>query len=118
MQKNDYTFRLGLGGIIGSGNQAFSYIHIDDLLRAYKFVIENNLEDTFNLICTKTYYKPSIYTCIRLCIKRPTLIPVPEFVLKLIFSEGAKVLTDGQDVIPKNYFHWDLSLNIMILRKL
>ncbi len=28
-------------------------------------------------------------------------LPIPEFVLKLIFSEGAKVLTDGQDVIPE-----------------
>jgi len=30
----------------------------------------------------------------------PTIFPVPEFVLKILFSEGAKVLTDGQDVVP------------------
>ncbi|MFW2569192.1 DUF1731 domain-containing protein [Aliarcobacter butzleri] len=29
------------------------------------------------------------------------MLPVPEFVLKLIFSEGARVLTDGQSAIPK-----------------
>ena len=94
-------FRLGLGGIIGSGNQAFSYIHIDDLLRAYKFVIENNLEDTFNLTAPKPTTNLQFTRALGCALKRPTLIPVPEFVLKLIFSEGAKVLTDGQDVIPK-----------------
>ena len=34
-------------------------------------------------------------------LNRPTLFPVPEFVLNLIFSEGARVLTDGQSAIPQ-----------------
>lgn len=94
-------FKLGLGGIIGSGNQAFSFIHIDDLLRAYKFVIENNIEDTFNLTAPKPTTNLQFTRALGCALKRPTVIPVPEFILKLIFSEGAKVLTDGQDVIPK-----------------
>ena len=94
-------FKLGLGGIIGSGNQAFSFIHIDDLLKAYKFVIENNIEDTFNLTAPKPTTNLQFTRALGCALKRPTVIPVPEFILKLIFSEGAKVLTDGQDVIPK-----------------
>ena len=43
-------FKLGLGGIIGSGKQHFSYIHIEDLIEVYKFVIENSLDGVFN--CT------------------------------------------------------------------
>ena len=42
-------------------------------------------------------------------LNRPTIFPIPEFVLKLIFSEGAKVLTDGQSVIPKRLL--DLGFN-------
>ncbi len=34
-------FKLGLGGIIGSGKQGFSFIHLDDLLNAYEFIYEN-----------------------------------------------------------------------------
>jgi uncharacterized protein len=94
-------FRLGLGGIIGSGNQAFSYIHIEDLLNAYKFVIENNIEDTFNLTAPKPTTNLLFTRALGKALRRPTIFPVPEFVLKLIFSEGAKVLTDGQDAIPK-----------------
>lgn len=94
-------FKFGLGGIIGSGNQAFSYIHISDLLRAYEFVIENNFEDIFNLTAPKPTTNLFFTKTLGNAVNMPTIFPVPEFVLKLIFSEGAKVLTDGQDVVPK-----------------
>ena len=94
-------FKFGLGGIIGSGNQAFSYIHISDLLRAYEFVIENNFEDIFNLTAPKPTTNLFFTKMLGKALGRPTIFPVPEFVLKILFSEGAKVLTDGQDVIPK-----------------
>lgn len=94
-------FKFGLGGIIGSGNQAFSYIHINDLLRAYEFVITKDLEDTFNLTAPKPTTNLLLTRTLGKALGRPTVFPVPEFVLKLIFSEGAKVLTDGQDVVPK-----------------
>lgn len=94
-------FKLGLGGIIGSGNQAFSYIHITDLIRAYEFVIENNFEDIFNLTAPKPTTNLFFTKTLGNAVGMPTIFPVPEFVLKLIFSEGAKVLTDGQDVVPK-----------------
>lgn len=94
-------FRLGLGGIIGSGNQAFSYVHIEDLLRAYKFVIENHLDGVFNLTAPKPTTNAEFTRTLGKILRRPTIFPVPEFVLKLIFSEGARVLTDGQDVVPK-----------------
>ncbi len=94
-------FKFGLGGVIGSGNQAFSFIHIDDLLNAYKFVVDNNLADTFNLTAPKPTTNLGLTRTIGKALRRPTIFPVPEFVLKLIFSEGAKVLTDGQNVVPK-----------------
>ena len=47
-QKMITPFKLGLGGIIGSGKQHFSYIHIEDLIEVYKFVIENSLDGVFN----------------------------------------------------------------------
>ena len=94
-------FKLGLGGIIGSGNQAFSYIHISDLLRAYQFVIENKFSGVFNLTAPKPTTNLLFTRALGKVLRRPTIFPVPEFILKLIFSEGAKVLTDGQDVIPE-----------------
>ncbi len=94
-------FKFGLGGIIGSGNQAFSYIHISDLLRAYEFVINNDFSGVFNLTAPKPTTNLLFTRALGKALRRPTIFPVPEFILKLIFSEGAKVLTDGQDVVPK-----------------
>ena len=34
-------------------------------------------------------------------LSRPTLLPVPEFVLRLLYGEGVQLLTSGQTVIPK-----------------
>ncbi|WP_418178781.1 TIGR01777 family oxidoreductase [Aliarcobacter lanthieri] len=95
-------FRLGVGGVIGSGKQSFSFIHIEDLLRVYKFIIEKNIDGVFN--CTAPIPTTNFeYTkTLGKVLNRPTIFPIPEFILKLIFSEGAKVLTDGQSTIPKN----------------
>lgn len=101
LQKMIMPFKLGLGGVIGSGKQAFSFIHIDDLLEAYKFVIENSYEDTFNLTAQEPTTNQGLTLALGKTLKRPTILPVPEFVLNIIFSEGAKVLTDGQSAVPK-----------------
>ena len=101
LQKMITPFKLGLGGVIGSGKQAFSYIHIDDLMNAYKFVIENEFEETFNLTAPVPTTNQGLTLALGKTLKRPTILPVPEFVLNIIFSEGARVLTDGQSVIPK-----------------
>ena len=102
LEKMITPFKLGLGGVIGTGKQAFSFIHIEDLLNAYKFVIENNHEDIFNLTAPKPTTNKGLTLALGKTLKRPTILPVPEFVLNIIFSEGAKVLTDGQSAIPKN----------------
>ncbi|MGB5792825.1 TIGR01777 family oxidoreductase [Poseidonibacter sp.] len=102
LQKMLTPFKLGLGGIIGSGKQAFSFIHLEDLLNAYKFVIENsNANLAFNLTAPTPTTNKGLTLALGKTLKRPTILPVPEFILNLIFSEGAKVLTDGQNVIPK-----------------
>ena len=94
-------FKLGIGGVIGSGNQAFSFIHIEDLLNAYEHVIENKLDGTFNLVSPTPTTNKGLTKALGKYLHRPTIFPVPEFMLKLIFSEGAKILTDGQSVVPK-----------------
>lgn len=95
-------FKLGVGGNIGSGKQPFSFIDINDLKRAYAFVIENEeIEGVLNLTAPNPTTNAGLTKALGKALHRPTLLPVPEFVLKIIFSEGAKVLTDGQRVVPR-----------------
>lgn len=94
-------FKLGLGGIIGTGKQTFSYIHIKDLLEAYNFVIRNSFDGVFNLVAPTPTTNFEFTKTLGKVLNRPTIFSIPEFILKLIFSEGAKVLSDGQSTTPK-----------------
>lgn len=102
LEKMKLPFKLGVGGTIGSGKQHFSFIHIDDLIGAYDFLINNqNVEGIFNLTTNSPTTNKGLTKALGTILNRPTIFPVPEFVLNLIFSEGAKVLTDGQCAKPK-----------------
>jgi len=102
LEKMLTPFKFGLGGTIGNGSQDFSFIHINDLINAYDFVYENeNLDGVFNLTAPRPTTNLMLTKALGKKLNRPTILPVPEFVLNLIFSEGAKVLTDGQCVKPK-----------------
>ena len=82
--------------------QDFSFIHIEDLLNAYDFIYENeDLEGVFNLTAPEPTTNYGLTKALGKSLNRPTILPIPEFVLNLIFSEGAKVLTEGQCVKPK-----------------
>lgn len=95
-------FKLGLGGTIGKGNQYFSFVHIDDLKNAFKFVIEQEtLSGAFNLSAPHPTTNKGLTKALGKTLNRPILFPVPEFVLRLIYGEGASVLTDGQSMIPQ-----------------
>ena len=95
-------FNLGLGGKIGTGKQPFSYIHIEDLARAYAHLITHDrLEGIFNLTTPSPTTNGDFTKSLAKKLDKPAFIPLPTFVLKLIFGEGAQVLSDGQMVYPK-----------------
>jgi len=102
LQKMLLPFRLGLGGVIGSGKQPFSWVHLDDLISAFGFALENdNVRGVYNLTAPEPTTNEGLTKALKMALHRPAFLPIPELVLKLIYSEGAKVLTDGQTVVPE-----------------
>lgn len=95
-------FRLGLGGQIGNGDQAFSWIHIKDLIAAYFFVIENKkYEGIFNLTSPNPTTNKGLTRALGKALHRPAFLRVPAFVLKIRFGEGSSVLIEGQNAVPQ-----------------
>ena len=95
-------FKLGLGGTIGDGKQAFSFIHIEDLKNAFEFALENeSVEGIYNMTAPTPSTNYGLTKALGKSLHRPTVLPIPTFVLDFIFSEGSKVLTDGQSAVPK-----------------
>lgn len=102
LQKMLLPFKLGIGGVIGSGEQSFSWVHLEDLVNAYRFAINNNnISGVYNLTAPEPVTNRKLTNVLASVIGMPAFLPVPEFVLKLIYSEGATVLIDGQNVIPE-----------------
>ncbi|MDD3468281.1 MAG: TIGR01777 family oxidoreductase [Campylobacterales bacterium] len=94
-------FKAGLGGKIGSGEQGFSWIHLSDLARAIEFLYEHGGNGAYNFTAPHPTTNAGLTKALGSALHRPTIFPVPEFALRLVYSEGAKVLTSGQKVYPK-----------------
>jgi uncharacterized protein (TIGR01777 family) len=102
LHKMMLPFKAGLGGAIGDGTQAFSFVHIDDLARAYEHVIFHDaLEGVFNLSSPKPSTNAKFTKSLAKKLHRPALVPVPPIALKAVYGEGAQVLCKGQAVYPK-----------------
>jgi uncharacterized protein (TIGR01777 family) len=102
LQKMTVPFSLGLGGVIGDGKQPFSWVHIDDLVRAHISALEDkSFEGVYNLTAPNPTTNEGLTKALGHALNRPTFMRVPEFVLKLQLGEGAEVLLKGQKVLPK-----------------
>ncbi len=93
----------GLGGVVGSGNQPFSWIHIDDMASAIVHLINNDeLQGVFNM--SAPYYSSmrELAKTIGKVINKPVILPIPGMALKLLYGQMAdEMILNGQIVIPK-----------------
>ncbi|MDD2384387.1 MAG: TIGR01777 family oxidoreductase [Sulfurospirillaceae bacterium] len=90
-----------MGGTIGNGMMITSWIDIDDLVRIYQFVLDNNTVGTFNATAPNPVSNFTFTKILGKILKRPTWLPLPPFIIKMLFSEGATVLLDSKEVYPK-----------------
>lgn len=96
-------FRYGLGGKIASGKQGFSWIHVYDVIHAIEFIIDNpNLSGDFNLTAPEVIDNSKFTKVLSKMLGKPALLPVPAFVLRLIFGEGSIAVTGGQFAFPEH----------------
>jgi len=94
-------FKVGLGGIIGDGKMMTSWIDVDDLVRVYEYILENKLTGTFSATAPNPVTNYVFTKALGKVLHRPTFLPLPVYVLKLLFGEGSTVLTGSKEVYPK-----------------
>lgn len=95
------AFQAGLGGILGNGRMVMSWIDIDDLVSMYRFVLEHKLEGIYNATAPQPVANYHFTKVLGKILHRPTWLPLPAFVIKMLFSEGAVVLLDSKEAYPK-----------------
>ncbi|MFH1050722.1 MAG: TIGR01777 family oxidoreductase [bacterium] len=95
-------FKLFLGGPLGSGKQWMPWIHIEDTVRLYKWVIENeNISGPVNFTAPKPVQMKTFAKTIGNVLKRPSVFKVPSFLLKIVLGESSVIVLSGQNSIPQ-----------------
>lgn len=92
-------FRAGLGGVVGSGRQWISWIHIEDAMRVYALAIDG-IDGAVDATAPNPITNAALTHALGAAIGRPTLAPVPKIALRVMLGEGAVVLLEGQRVLP------------------
>jgi len=94
-------FKMGVGGIIGDGKMVMSWIAIDDLVGMYTYILKHKLTGVFNATAPNPVTNYEFTKALGKALHRFTIFPIPIFVLKIIFGEGASVLTGSKQIYPK-----------------
>lgn len=95
-------FKWYLGGPLGSGKQWFSWIHIDDLIQGYFFLMNRpEISGPVNFTAPMPVNNRTLAQELGKALKRPAFVPTPGIILKLILGEFGSILLKGQRVIPK-----------------
>ncbi len=96
-------FKLGVGGVIGSGKQWMSWASLDDAVNVINFAIENEkIRGAINVTSPNPVTNEEFTKTLGEVLYRPTFLPLPEFAVNLVFGEmGDALLIDSTKVLPK-----------------
>lgn len=96
-------FKLGVGGVIGSGRQYLSWISIDDLVSAIQFALRTeSLSGPVNAATPHPVANREFTKTLGGVLGRPTVFPMPAFAARLAFGEMAdEMLLGGVRVEPR-----------------
>ena len=111
-------FRLFIGGRIASGSQGFSWIHIDDLMNIFWTIITTKkikgiIHCTAPQMCDNLIFT---YSLAKIAHK-PACFRIPSVIFKIMYGEGASILTKGQKVFPYKLLNYGYSFQYPEINK-
>ena len=95
-------FKMCAGGIVGNGQQIWSWVAIDDVVGAFVHAIENeNVHGPLNATSPNSSSNKEFTQALGKVLGRPTIVPLPAFAAKLVLGEMAEaLLLSSCDVKP------------------
>ena len=102
LKKMLLPFQLYFGGPLGNGKQWFSWIHLADIISLYLFLLDNkNLKGLFNAVSPQPVQMKVFAKTLGKVLHKPSLFPVPKFILHLVMGESASAILASQKVKPE-----------------
>lgn len=93
LKKMLLPFKLGLGGKLGTGRQYLSWLSLREIVSMMDFLIQTPmLSGPVNLVSPNPVQNQELTQQLGRALHRPTLLPVPATLLRLLFGEMADEL--------------------------
>lgn len=94
-------FKAGLGGPVAGGKQYMPWIHADDIVGLYLAALDSpSWSGPVNGAAPNPATNAAFSKALGKALQRPSLFPVPGFVIRARFGEMAELVTEGQRAIP------------------
>jgi hypothetical protein len=95
-------FRKFVGGPIGNGRQWFSWVHFRDLCEAFIFLLDRKeISGPVNLTSPMPVRNSDLARALGRVLHRPSFLPAPAFMVRLVLGEFGSVILKGQRVLPR-----------------
>ncbi|HKS32573.1 MAG TPA: TIGR01777 family oxidoreductase [Enterobacteriaceae bacterium] len=94
-------FRLGLGGPIGNGRQYLAWIHVDDMVNAILWLLDNDLRGPFNMVSPYPVRNEQFSHALGHTLHRPAVLRAPATAVRLLMGESSVLVLGGQRALPK-----------------
>ncbi len=96
------VFRLGLGGRLGSGEQWWPWVHLDDAVGfIQKALHDEAVRGVYNLASPRPVRQEEFARTLADILKRPAVIPVGRTLLRIVLGEGGLELLKSQRAVPR-----------------
>lgn len=102
LKKLTPSFYMGLGSIIGDGQQIISWVHIDDVIGALIFLLNRpELTGAVNITSPNPISQGEFAKTLATAMHRPLFLKMPAYMIRMFFGEmGESLLLKGQRVLP------------------
>jgi len=95
-------FKLGVGGPVAGGGQYVPWIHLDDVVGAMLFCLDDERAGgPINLTAPDPVTNKELSKTLGHVLVRPAITPVPAFAVKLLYGEMASIVITGARLVPK-----------------
>jgi hypothetical protein len=102
LKKMALPFKFFAGGYPGNGKQYFSWIHINDIIGIYQFVLDNNnIRGGVNAASPHPLMMKDFCFELGKVLHRPSYFSAPAFLMKILFGEMSELILTGRKALPK-----------------
>ena len=85
-----------------AGKQWFSWVHVKDLAEAFVFLMKHpEISGPVNFCAPNPVRNKDLAKALGKVLHRPSFIPAPGFMIKLVLGEFGSVILEGQRVVPR-----------------